>query len=257
MKQVKFLFVALMAIVMSVSVTSCMNTDDNTQVNNRSIIGKVKENFLNLIFTSMDGYTFTAKNAVSSITSIREGDFIVAACTYDTEIDMDHTKRTVQASISAVEKISGNNIYPITKAEDTAEQSRYASNRGVINISDYYLQPAMLDNQNLIIPIQYFAEEKRTSHSFSLVYYTDEKELAGKSELTLYLRHNSTEKKDNEKKLDFVWRVFNIEQALRQYKDYNSGKYPKQITIAAQINTQNNDVPKTTTNTTIDYKFQE
>ncbi|EJX08784.1 secreted protein, partial [gut metagenome] len=32
MKQVKFLFVALMAIVMSVSVTSCMNTDNNTQV---------------------------------------------------------------------------------------------------------------------------------------------------------------------------------------------------------------------------------
>ena len=102
MKQVKFLFVALMAIVMSVSVTSCMDTDDNTQVNNRSIIGKVKENFLNLIFTSMDGYTFTAKNAVSSICSIREGDFIVAACTYDTEIDMDHTKRTVQASISVL-----------------------------------------------------------------------------------------------------------------------------------------------------------
>ena len=58
MKQVKFLFVALMAIVMSVSVTSCMNTDNNTQVSNQPIIGKVKENFLNLIFTSMDGYTF-------------------------------------------------------------------------------------------------------------------------------------------------------------------------------------------------------
>lgn len=257
MKQVKFLFVALMAIVMSVSVTSCMNTDNNTQVSNQPIIGKVKENFLNLIFTSMDGYTFTAKNAVSNTTSIHEGDFIVAACTYDTDIDMDHNKRTVQATISAVEKISGNSIYPTTKAEDTAENSNYASDRGVICISDYYLKPAMADNQNLIIPIQYFAKEKRTSHKFSLVYYTDESELAGKSELTLYLRHNSTETKEEEKKLDFVWRVFNIEGALRAYKEKNGGKYPKQLIIAAETNTTNNDVPKTTTNTTIDYKFQE
>ena len=33
MKQMKFFLVALMAVVMGMSVTSCMNGDDNTQVN--------------------------------------------------------------------------------------------------------------------------------------------------------------------------------------------------------------------------------
>ena len=42
MKQMKFFLVALMAIVMGMSVTSCMNGDDNTQVNDLPVLGKVK-----------------------------------------------------------------------------------------------------------------------------------------------------------------------------------------------------------------------
>ncbi len=49
MKQVKFFLVALMAVVMGMSVTSCMNGDDNTQVNDLPVLGKVKDSFLGLI----------------------------------------------------------------------------------------------------------------------------------------------------------------------------------------------------------------
>ena len=55
MKQMKFFLVALMAVVMGMSVTSCMNGDDNTQVNDLPVLGKVKDSFLGLTFTSLDG----------------------------------------------------------------------------------------------------------------------------------------------------------------------------------------------------------
>ena len=42
MKQMKFFLVALMAVVMGMSVTSCMNGDDNTQVNDLPVLGKPK-----------------------------------------------------------------------------------------------------------------------------------------------------------------------------------------------------------------------
>ena len=62
MKQMKFFLVALMAVVMGMSVTSCMNGDDNTQVNDLPVLGKVKDSFLGLTFTSLDGFTFKSSN---------------------------------------------------------------------------------------------------------------------------------------------------------------------------------------------------
>jgi len=50
MKQMKFFLVALMAVVMGMSVTSCMNGDDNTQVNDLPVLGKVKDSFLGFHF---------------------------------------------------------------------------------------------------------------------------------------------------------------------------------------------------------------
>ena len=86
MKQMKFFLVALMAVVMGMSVTSCMNGDDNTQVNDLPVLGKVKDSFLGLTFTSLDGFTFKSKNTVEGTTNFMPGDFIVATCSYDTEI---------------------------------------------------------------------------------------------------------------------------------------------------------------------------
>ena len=78
-----------------------------------------------------------------------------------------------------LKKISGNAVYSTTKAEDEGEHPSYVSDRGVISITD--LTPAMIDNYNLLVPIQYFAFEKIASHTFFMVYYSDEKELKGKN----------------------------------------------------------------------------
>lgn len=92
MKQMKFFLVALMAVVMGMSVTSCMNGDDNTQVNDLPVLGKVKDSFLGLTFTSLDGFTFKSKNTVEGTTNFMTGDFIVATCSYDTEVDIGYTQ---------------------------------------------------------------------------------------------------------------------------------------------------------------------
>ena len=255
MKQMKFFLVALMAVVMGMSVTSCMNGDDNTQVNDRPILGKVKDSFLNLTFTSLDGYTFKSKNAVEGTTNLMTNDFIVASCTYDTAVDIDPTTNTINATIGSVEKISGNSVWQTTKANDEGENPDHASNRGVISISD--LTPFMVDNYNLLIPIQYFAFEKIASHTFSLVYYSDEEELKGKSDLKLFLRHISTEEDEKETYRAFSYRVFDISNALQAYRTLNDNKYPSNITIVAETNSSNNDVPKTTTTSSVTYTFKE
>lgn len=254
MKQMKFFLVALMAVVMGMSVTSCMNGDNNTQVSDRPILGKVKDSFLNLTFTSLDGYTFKSKNAVEGTTNLMTNDFIVASCSYDTDVDIDPTTNTINATIGSVEKISGNSVWGTTKANDEGENPDHASNRGVISISD--LTPFMIDNYNLLIPIQYFAFEKIASHTFSLVYYSDEDELKGKTDLKLFLRHVSTEEDEKETYRAFSYRVFDISNALQAYESLNK-KYPNNIAIVVETNSSNNDVPKTTTTSSVTYTFKE
>ena len=114
----------------------------------------------------------------------------------------------------------------------------------------------MIDNYNLLVPIQYFAFEKIASHTFFMVYYSDEKELKGKTDLKLFLRHTSTEEKAKETDRVFSYRVFDIRSAIEAYKNANE-KYPSNITIVSEANSSNNDVPKTTTTTPVTYTFRE
>ena len=93
-----------MAVVMGMSVTSCMNGDDNTQVNVLPVLGKVKDSFLGLTFTSLDGFTFKSKNTVEGTTNFMTGDFIVATCSYDTEVDIDYTTNTINATSDLLKK---------------------------------------------------------------------------------------------------------------------------------------------------------
>ena len=79
MKQMKFLLVALMAVVMSVSVTSCMKGDDNTTGSGYTV-AKVKSNMSSISFTTIDGYTLLA-GANSSLTTAKPGDFVYLAYT--------------------------------------------------------------------------------------------------------------------------------------------------------------------------------
>ena len=255
MKQMKFFLVTLMTLAMGMSVTSCMKGEDNTLVSDRPIIGKVSDSFLNLTFVSLDGYKFKSKNMVEGTSSLYNGDFIVASCTYDTATDVDPATNTINATIGSFEKISGNAVVSTTKAEDEGDSPMYKSDRAVISATDF--TPAMIDNYNLLIPIQYYAQEKISSHTFKLVYYTDESELKGKTDLKLYLRHTSTEDKAKETLRAFSYRVFDLNVPMGAFKSSNNGNYPTRIVIETEANSSNTDIPKNTTPVTINYTFKQ
>jgi hypothetical protein len=252
MKQMKFLLVALMAVVMSVSVTSCMKGDDNTTGSGYTV-AKVKSNMLTSIsFTTIDGYTLLA-GANSSLTNATSGDFVYLAYTYDTETDVDAASKTIKITIAGAQIVSGNSVPPITVESDN---EIYKSNRPVITISDGALSPLMFDNDNLILPIQYYAKEDASKHKFTLVYYTDKlkgnKNGEDKNDgLTLYLRHNSEE--TDEATHIFSYKTFDISGAIDAYdEEYNS--YPSKIYIEIEKSSNTDGkVPETTTSTSFDY----
>ncbi len=255
MKQMKFFLVAVMAVVMGLSVTSCLNGEESTQVNGQPIIAKVKENFLNLTLVTLDGSTLIqAKNVVEGTTNWMRDDFVFGNFSYDRAVDIENN--TIHATINVIEKISGNRVDGIEKVWDAEDNSSYASNRGVISITD--VVPSMLDNNNLLIPIIYFCHEKIASHTFSLVYYTDVEELKNdRKELKVYLRHNSTEEQDKEGYKNGSYRVFDLSDALEQYKEKNDNQYPIKITIVAETNSSSNKVPEGVTEYSIEYKHND
>ena len=252
MKQMKFLLVALMAVVMSVSVTSCMKGDDNTTGSGYTV-AKVKSNISSISFTTIDGYTLLA-GANSSLTTAKPGDFVYLAYTYDTETDVDAASKTIKITIAGAQIVSGNPILGIQKSEDGES---YKSNKPVITISDGVLSPLMFDNDNLILPIQYYAKEDASKHKFTLVYYTDklkgDKNGEDKNDgLTLYLRHNSEE--TGEGTHIFSYKTFDISRAISAYYREYGNSYPSKIYIEIEKNSNTDGkVPETTTSTSFDY----
>lgn len=75
MKQVKFFLVALMAVVMGMSVTSCMNGDDNHNV---TMTVPVKYNYSS--FLMGDG---TTKLVPTTELGLLDGTMFIISCQYD------------------------------------------------------------------------------------------------------------------------------------------------------------------------------
>jgi hypothetical protein len=255
----KIFLATLMAMMMSLSITSCINGEDNTKRDNEPIIGQVKDGTFGLSFinlTSYDylGYTAVSKNMPTDMPTLYSGDFILTACSYDTQTDVDNANKTMNVTVNYVEKISGNSVIGTTKSEDDSEGSLYKSNRGIKSLNEAGA-PNMIDNYNLFMGISYFGQEKASDHTFSLVYHTDASEMTGTT-LKIYLRHTSQETQDKETYAGFSYKIFNLSQPLTEFRSV-TGNYPTTITIVAEINNVDASVPNTTTNVTMSYKYTE
>lgn len=254
MKQMKFFLVTLMVVLMGVSVTSCLKGDDNTEVQAYTV-AKVTDNmFAYVSFLDISGYKMISKNIVTELSNVNSGDFIYMLYTYDTKTDVDPNSQTINITVNAAQKISGNSVNGITEEMDADDT--YASDRPVIEISNEYSKPLMFDNYNLVIPIQYYAKENIDKHKFSLVYYTDK--LKGKEEnagLTLYLRHQSEE--TGESLRYFSYRTFDLKEVLSAYKE-EYGSFPANIIIRIEKNSlSNGEVPTKTTPVSFEYKYND
>lgn len=239
MKQMKFFFLALMAVVMSVSVTSCMNGDENTIVRIDGII-TLKSNFMQHEFQGIGSETtFVANNHVESLASAQSGDIIFLLSQYDSKTQaVDQNTSKIYVDVNYAFKLNSNvnaNFY------EKQDEVGYLANRTIIPLSNYQgASPFMYGSDWVIIPIPYYMEkyENLSQHSFTLAYFEDEE--VKNSTLRLHLYHNSSEEISKETAINVNYnsyeshKAFNINGLISRFKSNNEGKAPQKIVIVTQ-----------------------
>lgn len=243
MKQMKFLLVALMAVVMGMSVTSCMKGEENTTVPVFGII-TLKNTFYPYAYefqVSGSKVSFvTNQTSLSGLSSdATSGDVIFLSAQYDTEtqvVDQNTTQIVVEVGFAI--KL---NSRTMANSYDTKESASNLANRSIIPLSNYQgAVPSMYGSDWLIIPIPYYTEnsENMSKHSFTLAYFKDEE--ISNSTMKLHLYHNSSEKIDKEKAINVsydpygAYKAFDISYLLSQFKTDNGGQAAQKIVVITQ-----------------------
>lgn len=219
MKQVKFLLVALMAVVMGVSVTSCMKGEDNNIVQRNEFVRVNKYDFP-ISFTTIAGEKLIPTQPIMTA----DEDIAMIYYQYD--------RTTIAANATSV---------TITLLADPSyiNESYAVASATPANAPVMTLEPAtaygvvkggFFDKNTLLLPIAYKykkydktedAIEEQKKHSFYLVYEENEESFKN-GILTLRLRHIATpiesesgdgtvvERKDNV----YEYRAFNLSNIL-------------------------------------------
>lgn len=235
MKQMKFFLVALMAVVMGMSVTSCMNGEENTIVPVAGII-TLKSNFIQPEFqVEGGGVTFIANNMVDGLSNAQSGDIVFLSAQYDTKtqpVDQNTTKIYVDVSFAFQL-----NTY-VSAYNTTTENAGNLSNRSIMPLSEYQATPIMYGSDWVVVPVLYYTEkaENKSQHSFTLVYIEDEE--VKNSTLKLHLYHNSSEEIEKEKAINVSYlyesyKAFRISNLISKFKE-NNKEAPKSIVVVTQ-----------------------
>lgn len=228
MKQMKFFLVALMALVMGMSVTSCMKGDDNSIVPVSGII-TLKSTFPYQFQVEGSDVVFEASSmTIPGLASdAYNGDIVLLYSQYDSKTQaVDQNTKKVIVEVSSALKLNVN-------ASATTSDVEY--NRSIIPLSTYgsNLTPYLYSANWLIFPIPYYVEkeENASSHMFYLVY---DKTHADNNETTmvLRLRHSSSEDVKDEKIVNTGFKAFRITSLVSEFES-GSNKL-KTIKIIAQ-----------------------
>lgn len=121
MKQMKFFLVALMAVVMGVSVTSCMNGDDNNGPQSFGVIAKLDSYASS--FKTMDGIKWIPTDP-TSIMLLNPGMYIVNGQYNVEDVNVNTTSITFTLT-STPTNIDGPSV---TSTPDAADATMYALN---------------------------------------------------------------------------------------------------------------------------------
>lgn len=239
MKQMKFLLVALMAVVMSVSVTSCMNGDDNTIVQ-RSDFVRVVQDFP-VYFKNMAGEKLIPASAIAQASET------MALIYYQ------YDRATVAENANSVTiTLLAEPSY--IKENDVATAPYLTANAPVMTLepSTAYgaVRGGFFDKNTILLPVAYkikmYEKEEDMKaelnrHSFELDYDSETGFKDGV--LTLRLKHNAqviesgsgdgqtVERKDN----TYEYKAFNLLNVLRLLPST-----PTKVSIVIDQN-ENND----------------
>lgn len=249
MKQMKFLLVALMAVVMGMSVTSCMNGDDNT-ARQLSAIAKCTSTYP-ATFQTITGQKLVINDA--SLITLNTGELYSFWYEYDSAEQPDNSETLYVTLYGGSTPVSINAEYtegPTNVSESSkANAPLYAFNLA----SDYSTQPGVLfDQQYLVVPVYFWVKMGSTTednnkemekHSFILTYDESEFE-AGASELVLTINHViNTEGEENvsRDRYTFTYKAYRLDQAMGAFRN-KVGQNPTKITIKAKVNSSKNSL---------------
>ena len=247
MKQMKFFLMALMAVVMGVSVTSCMKGDDNPIVPVNGII-TLKNTFPYQFQVEGSDVVFEASNmTIPGLASdAYSGDIVLLNSQYNrNEQPVDqNTKKIIVEALGAL-KLNSNTL--ATSSNDVA------SNRSILPLSNYGydLAPYLYGPNWIIFPMPFYVEKQDdlSAHMFYLVY---DKEHADNNQNTMVLRLRHVSSGDVKKETTIVttYKAFNIRNLVSEF----AGETLKTIKIITQE--KSGDSPEITSGSTNSYREQ-
>lgn len=249
MKQVKFFLVALMAVVMGMSVTSCMNGDDNHNV---TMTVPVKYNYGS--FLMGDG---TTKLVLTTELGFLDGNMFIISCQYDqSQVTANSTNIpvTLLSTPLCIDPKGNEGLNP-QKTEPT--NPLYSLDKQQSSLVYY-------DKNTIVLTMPYWVKVTNSSvedsevkkHSFVLSYDPDIK--ATDTKLKLYISHvvddaeGETVTRSN---FTYAYRAYSIRTALEAFKTATSGKLPKYLELTAETNNSKDELKEANGETSVEYDY--
>lgn len=251
MKQVKFFLVALMAVVMGMSVTSCMNGDDNHNV---TMTVPVKYNYSS--FLMGDG---TTKLVPTTELGLLDGTMFIISCQYD-------QSQVTANSTSIPVTLLSTPLCIDPKGNETLTQTKTEPTNPLYSLDKQQSSLVYYDKNTIVLTMPYWVKVTNSSvedsevkkHSFCLSYNPDEIE-SNATKLNLYISHRVEDGEERRGKctrsnFTYAYRAYSISSALYQFKE-KTGKLPQYLVLKAETNSSKDELKDENGETSVEYQY--
>ena len=251
MKQMKFFLVALMAVVMGMSVTSCMNGDDNHNV---TMTVPVKYNYGS--FLMGDG---TTKLVPTTELGLLDGTMFIISCQYD-------QSQVTANSTSIPVTLLSTPLCIDPKGNETLTQTKTEPTNPLYSLDKQQSSLVYYDKNTIVLTMPYWVKVTNSSvedsevkkHSFVLSYDPDINEIeSNATKLNLYISHRVEDGEESVTRSNFTYayRAYSIRTALEAFKTATSGKLPKYLELTAETNNSKDELKDENGETSVEYQY--
>ena len=238
-----------MAVVMGMSVTSCMNGDDNHNV---TMTVPVKYNFGSFLMGDA-----TTKLVPTTELGFLDGNMYIISCQYD------------QSQVSA-----NSNSIPVTllstplcidpKDGESLRPTKTEPNKPLYTLDKQQSSLVYYDKNTIVLTMPYWVKVTNSSveeselkkHSFCLYYKPDEIE-SNATKLNLYISHRVEDGEESVTRSNFTYayRAYSIMTALDAFKTATSGKLPQYLVLKAETNNSKDELKDENGETSVEYQY--
>ena len=253
MKQVRSFLVALMAVVMGMSVTSCLKGDDNHIF---TMTVPVKYNFGSFLMGDA-----TTKLVPTTELGFLDGNMYMISCQYDqSQVTANSTSIPVTL-LSTPLCIDPKSNESLTKTKTEPTNPLYSLDKQQSSLVYY-------DKNTIVLTMPYWVKVTNSSvedsevkkHSFVLSYDPDIK--ATDTKLKFYISHvvdDAEGETVTRSKFTYAYRAYSIGTALAAFKE-KTGELPKYLELTAEINDSKDELvdkdgKKTSVERSVEYQY--